>query len=149
MDASPHCGVLRNNFVGMGCGILDQYTSAFGKSGQLVHLDCRDNSCDYVPLQGGCEMTYFHFNFLLSSDDVRFVLCNTHAPHQLVDGKYNELRKCCFDAAKALGVPFLRDIDAKTYEEKKAILSEDDRKRANHVIGTLGCMAFYKVVSLF
>ncbi|EER19283.1 Galactokinase, putative [Perkinsus marinus ATCC 50983] len=113
------CKSAENNFVGMGCGILDQYTSAFAKSGQLVHLDCRDNSCDYVPLQ----------------NDVRFVLCNTHAPHQLVDGKYNELRKCCFGAAKALGVPFLRDIDADTYEAKKSTLTEDDRKRANHVIG--------------
>lgn len=120
----------------MGCGILDQYTSAFGKSGQLVHLDCRDNTCGYVPLQS--ELNNENASTMVyaaSLDDVRFVLCNTHAPHQLVDGKYNELRKCCFGAAKALGVPFLRDIDADTYDAKKSTLTEDDRKRANHVIG--------------
>merc|ERR1719335_343752 len=70
-----------NNFVGMGCGILDQFSSGKGRAGSLIFLDCRSLDTDFAPLVG-----------------VRFVLANTRAPHALVDGKYEELRRLCFAA---------------------------------------------------
>lgn len=113
-----------NNFVGMGCGVLDQFSSAMGRSGELIYLDCRPPlKHSYVPFSGGA-----------------FVLANTHAPHQLVDGKYDELRKACFESVdvlkKAMGteITHLRDVDSDTLEKHKGVLSEDQYKRANHIV---------------
>eukprot|EP00746_Dinoflagellata_sp_MGD_P001559 gnl/MRDRNA2_/MRDRNA2_102957_c0_seq1.p1 gnl/MRDRNA2_/MRDRNA2_102957_c0~~gnl/MRDRNA2_/MRDRNA2_102957_c0_seq1.p1 ORF type:complete len:411 (+),score=93.12 gnl/MRDRNA2_/MRDRNA2_102957_c0_seq1:55-1287(+) len=112
-----------NNFVGMGCGILDQFSSGMGKAGQLISLDCRDLSYSYVPLQGA-----------------EFVLANTHAPHQLVDGKYNDLRKGCFDSVAELNklsgqaASHLRDFDVNTFEKHKNKLSSFNRRRSQHIV---------------
>lgn len=113
-----------NNFVGMGCGVLDQFSSCMGRTGRLIHLDCRPPlKHTYVEFQGGA-----------------FVLANTHAPHQLVDGKYDELRKACFESvdvikkAMASEITHLRDVDSETLEKNKDALSEDQYKRAEHIV---------------
>eukprot|EP00747_Dinoflagellata_sp_TGD_P166648 gnl/TRDRNA2_/TRDRNA2_189769_c0_seq1.p1 gnl/TRDRNA2_/TRDRNA2_189769_c0~~gnl/TRDRNA2_/TRDRNA2_189769_c0_seq1.p1 ORF type:complete len:416 (-),score=76.21 gnl/TRDRNA2_/TRDRNA2_189769_c0_seq1:59-1306(-) len=114
-----------NNFVGMGCGILDQYTSGRGHAGSLLHLDCRTLSCGYVPLRGA-----------------RFVLANTHAPHQLVDGAYDKLRTHCFAAAEAIKtaagddkITHLRDVDTALFEKHSGALSEEQLKCSRHIVG--------------
>lgn len=118
------CKAAENNFVGMGCGILDQFSSGRGQAGHLLHLDCRDLSYGYAPFRGG-----------------QFVLANTNAPHQLVDGQYDELRRQCFAAAESLkkesrkeSVTHLRDLDVAVFEEHASKLPEAQRKRAKHII---------------
>lgn len=113
-----------NNFVGMGCGILDQFSSGMGRSGSLIYLDCRTLAYHYVPFTGA-----------------HFVLANTHAPHQLVDGKYDELRTNCFAAkdvfVKQTGndtITHLRDVDKDMLEKYKSALSTDQARRAHHII---------------
>lgn len=113
-----------NNFVGMGCGILDQFSSGMGQAGNLIALDCRTLEYYLVPFSGA-----------------RFVLANTHAPHQLVDGKYDELRASCFKAKDLLkfsigddSITHLRDVDSKILEEHKACLGEEELKRAEHIV---------------
>jgi len=113
-----------NNFVGMGCGILDQFSSGMGRSGNLIFLDCRTLEYSYAPFVGG-----------------EFVLANTHAPHQLVDGKYDELRTCCFAAAKGISesagdakLTHLRDVSPDVFRRHSGQLSEGELKRAQHII---------------
>mmetsp|Transcript_121399 Transcript_121399/g.259207 ORF Transcript_121399/g.259207 Transcript_121399/m.259207 type:complete len:417 (-) Transcript_121399:50-1300(-) len=113
-----------NNFVGMGCGILDQFSSGKGRGGQLLYLDCRTLDFGYAPFRGA-----------------QFVLANTHAPHQLVDGKYDELRRHCFAAAEALKqatgdakITHLRDVDTATFDRHASSMPEAQRKRAKHIV---------------
>jgi len=118
------CKSAENKFVGMPCGILDQFTAAMGKEANLVFLDCRDNSYQHVPLNG----------------TVSFVLANTRAPHQLVDGKYAELHKCCMDAAKFFKnnvdekVTHLRDVSVEMWKQNQDTLSPSDRDRSKHIV---------------
>jgi galactokinase len=113
------CKKAENDFVGMGCGVLDQYTSGMGRAGQLIFLDCRDiyKQC-YIPL----------------SPEVRFVITNSLAPHQLVDGKYNSLRAECFEAAALFGVPFLRDVSLERFNAEQAFLPANVRSTASHIV---------------
>lgn len=118
------CKAAENNFVGMGCGILDQFSSGMGKSGKLLYLDCRDLSYKYVPFQGGAV----------------FVLANTKAKHELVDGQYDKLRAACFESAEkfktVLGRPLthLRDVSVEDFEANKAQLTDAQMKRAKHIV---------------
>merc|ERR1712136_240169 len=95
-----------------------------GKQGHLVFLDCRDNGYEHVPLD----------------KSVSFVLANTKAPHQLVDGKYAELNRSCMNAAKYFKdhvddkVTHLRDVTVEMWEVSKETLSTSDRTRSKHIV---------------
>uniref|UniRef100_A0A7S1EVP5 Galactokinase n=1 Tax=Noctiluca scintillans TaxID=2966 RepID=A0A7S1EVP5_NOCSC len=124
LDLVLLCKSAENNFVGMPCGILDQFTASMGKQGHLVFLDCRDNGYEHVPLDR----------------NVSFVLANTKAPHQLVDGKYAELNRSCMNAAKYFKdnvdekVTHLRDVTVEMWEVSKETLSTSDRDRSKHIV---------------
>ena len=115
-----------NNFVGMNCGILDQFSSTMGKADHLVYLDCRDlNKYRHIPLGNNIEL----------------VIANTKAEHALVDGGYNRLRECCFSAADHYAsklspkkVTHLRDVTVDEMNANSQTLAEDVRKRAKHII---------------
>ena len=115
-----------NNFVGMNCGILDQFSSTMGKADHLVYLDCRNlNDYRHIPL----------------GKDVELVIANTKAEHSLVDGAYNYLRECCFAAAEHYAgclapkkVTHLRDVSIDEMKAKNSDLAEDIFKRARHII---------------
>ncbi|MES1168375.1 MAG: galactokinase family protein, partial [Oleiharenicola lentus] len=83
-----------NTYVGVPCGILDQGTSAFGRAGQLVHIDCRGPTFSRVPLPAGTHLWIF----------------NTKEKHALIDGLYATRHRECLEAAKALGVALLADL---------------------------------------
>lgn len=113
-----------NNFVGMGCGILDQFSSGKGRAGALLFLDCRSLAYSYAPFRGA-----------------QFVLANTNAPHALVDGKYDELREHCFAVAshiqKELGnrkVTHLRDVNSDMLSQHSSRLSDAQHRRAKHIV---------------
>ena len=91
-----------NVFVGVQCGIMDQFASMFGRKDQVIRLDCQ--SLDY---------SYFPFK----TDGVRIVLLDTQVKHSLASSEYNTRRQQC-EAGVALvrrhhpGVRSLRDVDA-------------------------------------
>jgi galactokinase len=119
MDVVLLCKKAENDFVGMGCGILDQYTSMFGKAGQLLVPDCRHlDNVSTVPVPPG----------------YKFVVVESDAPHQLVDGKYNELRAKCFEAAGILGKRMLRDVSPEELAENMESLPEDLQGIASHIV---------------
>lgn len=86
--------------VGVRCGIMDQFASVFGKSNQLIRLDCRDLSYTYFPLE---------------SKDHTLLLANTKVSHSLAESAYNERREQCEEGMRLLakkfpGVRSLRDV---------------------------------------
>lgn len=117
------CQRAENHFVGMPCGILDQWSSVHGEDNALIFLDCRELDGDNVPLGDGVEL----------------VLANTNAPHKLVDGAYAALRKACFEAVDVLkkhktGITHLRDISVEEFEQWSSSLEPDIRRRARHIV---------------
>ena len=69
-----------NVFVGVQCGIMDQFASMFGRRDQVIRLDCQ--SLDYV---------YFPFNL----EGIRIVLLDTGVKHSLASSEYNTRRQQC------------------------------------------------------
>jgi galactokinase len=69
-----------NRFVGVNCGIMDQFASLMGREKKLIRLDCRDLSYQYVPFE---------------REDIRIVLCDSQVEHTLAGSAYNERRAQC------------------------------------------------------
>lgn len=113
------CQRAENEFVGMRCGILDQFTSVFARPGRVLWLDCR--TLERRPVE-------------MASEEARFVVCDTKKPRELVGSAYNERREQCEHAARLLGVPALRDVDEAMLNEKASLLDETLLRRARHVV---------------
>lgn len=107
-----------NKYVGVPCGILDQGTSAFGRAGQLVHIDCRGPSFSTVPFPGSAHLWIF----------------NTREKHALIDGLYATRHRECLDAAQALGVALLADLTPAQFHAVAGKLPPAPAQRAQHVI---------------
>ncbi len=72
-----------HNYVGVKCGIMDQFTSAMGKEGHAVLLDCRDLSYEYIPLK---------------TAGYKLVIANTNKKRSLGESAYNQRRYECENA---------------------------------------------------
>lgn len=119
------CQAAENRFVGVNCGILDQFSSLMGKADHLVFLDCRDlRRYDHLPLGA----------------DMALVLAHTHASHTLADGTYNRLREDCFEAARRLAeitkkpITHLRDVSVEMITQYGSLLPDAIHRRARHVV---------------
>ncbi|MDD2642401.1 MAG: galactokinase [Bacteroidales bacterium] len=115
-----------HNYVGVKCGIMDQFASLFGKAGSLMLLDCRSLEHKYYP---------FHPN------GYRLVLLDTVVKHELASSAYNKRRESCENAAKAIRenghpqVEFLRDATMEMLDGVKHLITKEDYMRAQYVIG--------------
>lgn len=109
-----------HKYVGVNCGIMDQFISMHGKAGSLVRLDC---------LTG--EYAYFPWH----PENYRLVLVNSCVNHELVGSPYNDRRNSCERVAKLLGVETLRDATWEMLEGVKNEISEEDYMRARYVLG--------------
>ena len=114
-----------HKYIGVNCGIMDQFASVFGKKGHLIRLDCRSLEYEYFPFD---------------PKGYKLVLLNSMVKHELASSAYNDRRKSCENvvahiAAKHAGVETLRDADWAMLEEVKAEISEEDYNCAKYVIG--------------
>jgi galactokinase len=108
-------------FVGMNCGLMDQLASALGQPDHVLLIDCRDLSAQPVPVPAG----------------VAILIADTSVRRQLAASAYNVRRAQCEAAARALGVPALRDatlamldateMDAVVAARARHVIAEDDR----------------------
>ncbi len=112
------CQRAENDFVGMRCGIMDQYISSLGKRGHALLIDCRSLEYRPVPIPADCSI----------------VVCDTRKRRGLVDSEYNTRRRECEAGARALGIEALRDITPAEFEVRQDILGEVTRKRCRHVV---------------
>lgn len=113
-----------HNYIGVNCGIMDQFASVFGKAGNLIRLDCRS-----------LEYKYFPFN----PKGYRLVLINSEVKHELASSAYNKRRESCENVVKVMQVThpeveFLRDATPEMLAEVKGKVSEEDYMRAEYVI---------------
>jgi galactokinase len=69
-----------NEFVGVKCGIMDQFASMFGRKHSVIRLDCQSLAYEYVPFNAA---------------GVRIVLFDTNVKHSLASSAYNERRQQC------------------------------------------------------
>ena len=109
-----------HNYVGVKCGIMDQFASMHGREGSLMRLDCRSGQFEYFPWK---------------PEGYRLVLVNSCVKHELVGSPYNERRLSCERVAAAAGVNTLRDCNWDKLEALKAQLSTEDYSRARYVLG--------------
>ncbi|MCY3684355.1 MAG: galactokinase [Gemmatimonadetes bacterium] len=114
-----------NHFVGVNCGIMDQFISANGRAGHALFLDCRDLSFELVPLFG---------------DDVQIVICNSGVTRGLTDSAYNDRRSACESGVSLLArameadIRALRDVSMEVLDTYGGVLSDTVLKRCRHVI---------------
>ncbi len=117
------CQRAENDFVGMRCGVMDQFIACCGRAGVALMLDCRSLDYALLPLP----------------DDVKLVVCNTMIKHELAASEYNARRAECDEAVRILAktrpdIRALRDVTEDELERRSASLPETVYKRARHVI---------------
>lgn len=112
-----------NDFVGVPCGVMDQFASALARQGHALFLDCRDLSFRHVPLRA----------------DVKIVVCNSGVRRALAQSEYEARLKQCRQAVAQLGtaglaVKSLRDVDLEDLEMASGALGDLLLRRARHIV---------------
>ncbi len=113
-----------HNYVGVQCGIMDQFASMMGKEGQAIKLDCRSLEFDYFPVD---------------LDNHTIVICNSNVQHNLADSAYNERRNQCEEGVHLLkkeyeGMRSLRDITWDKLNAHKDKLPEVIFRRCKYIV---------------
>ena len=108
-----------HNYVGVKCGIMDQYASMFGQKNKALLLDCR-------------TITSEPFKIDLKAHEL--ILINTNVKHTLADSAYNDRRSVCEKAAKMLNIKALRDGTTEDLLRVKSALSEEDYQKVLYVV---------------
>ena len=107
-----------NEFVGVRCGIMDQYAAALGTWDCALLIDCRSRAVQTVPLR-------------FAERGIAIVVLDSGIPRRLEHSAYNQRRHECDEAARLLGRP-LRDLSLP--EVEAAQLPDGLRRRARHVV---------------
>jgi galactokinase len=124
------CQRAENEFVGMKCGIMDQFISALGQGDHALLIDCR---------------TLEHELVKLKSDEgsprprATIVVCDTMKRRGLVDSEYNARRRECEEGVRLLrkylpGIKALRDVSPAQFERYQEDLPDVVRRRCRHVV---------------
>lgn len=118
-----------HHFIGVMCGIMDQFASMFGKKEHAIRLDCKTLAYDYVPLH---------------LPGYQLLLFNTNVKHNLASSAYNDRRASCFkgvdlikahypevnslrDASLAMLDECVKNQDADVYQKCKYVIEEIER----------------------
>jgi galactokinase len=107
-----------NDFVGMRCGIMDQFIACLGQADHALLIDCRDLSYQSVPLP----------------PDASVVIVDSGVHRGLMDMEYNARRQDCENAARHFGVSALRDVGMEAFRERAHEVSAVVQRRAHHLI---------------
>lgn len=108
-----------HNYVGVKCGIMDQYASMFGIENHALLLDCR---------------TVKSKPFKIDFKDYELILINTNVKHSLSDSAYNDRRSVCESVADMLNVKALRDATEYDLESIKDKITPVNYQKALYVI---------------
>lgn len=114
-----------HNYVGVMCGIMDQFASAMGKANHAIFLDCKNLDYKLVPVE---------------IDGYKLILSNTKKKHSLGASKYNERRsevETGFELLKKElpSITCLGDVTPEDYEKAKHLISDEIiERRTRHVV---------------
>lgn len=116
-----------NQYVGVNCGIMDQFASACGVENKLLLLDCRSLEWKTIPLP----------------EDISIVIADTKVRRKLTSGEYNRRRFACEEAVRLLkqdlpDIRALRDVSPEEFNRYAAKLPDEVSKRARHVVEEIG-----------
>ena len=118
------CQEAENKFIGVNCGIMDQFSIGMGTEGCAILLDC--NTLEY---------RYSKINM----DGYKIVIGNTNKKRGLADSKYNERRSECESALAQIqtvkNINSLGELTEEEFEEVKNVITDPIvRKRAKHAV---------------
>ena len=124
VELVKYCQEAENNFIGVNCGIMDQFSIGMGQDSSAILLDC--NTLDYK------------YSTVDLKDEV-IVIANTNKRRGLADSKYNERRSECEEALKELQtelkISTLGELTEDEFEKNKHLIKSDLRaKRAKHAV---------------
>jgi galactokinase len=113
-----------NEYVGVQCGLMDQFASSLGQPGAALLLDCR--SLDYRPIT-------------LPLERHALVICDSGSPRRLASAQYNARREQCERAVAVIAadvpsVQSLRDVDETMLTHFGALLDGETLRRVSHVV---------------
>ena len=114
-----------NKFIGVNCGIMDQFAIGMGKKDNAILLDCSTLEYHYAPV-------------VLNGASI--VIANTNKKRGLADSKYNERRSSCEAAVKVLNengikIKFLGELSVEKFNEVKHFITDEEQlKRATHAV---------------
>ena len=114
-----------HEFAGVMCGIMDQFASAHGKQDHAIYLNCDTLEFDLVPVK---------------LEGIKVVVSNTHSPHHLDSGAYNDRVRQCQLAVQQIStvrpIKNLAELSQTDLEQvEHAITDEVAHRRARHVVG--------------
>lgn len=129
LDIARTAQAAENEFVGVKCGLMDQFASVFGQPDQLIKLDCADFSYEYIPF---------------TNPGLQLLLFDTQVKHSLASSAYNERREQCEygvslirkhhpeikslrDVTHAQLNSYVEPVDHVVYNRCHYVLSEFDR----------------------
>jgi galactokinase len=119
-----------NDYVGMRCGIMDQFAAACGRAGHALKIDCRSLEHELVPL---------HLHATGANAAVQLVICNTMVRHRLAGGEYNRRREECEQGVRSLqqvlpGIEALRDVTLAQLHDHASVLDPVIYRRCRHIV---------------
>jgi galactokinase len=126
VDLALLCQAAERNFVGVQCGIMDQFVVTLAKPDAALFIDCRHLTHEAVPL-------------IFESVDARIVICDSRVQRKLDASAYNQRRSECEEAVRLLAsriqkIDALRDVTVAQLEGCKEAFPDVIYRRARHVV---------------
>ena len=125
IEASLISQFAENKFIGVNCGIMDQFAIAMGKKDNAIFLNTNTLDYKYAPVK---------------LDDMKIVISNTNKKRELADSKYNERRKECENSLLEIKkvkpeIETLADLTPEEFENIKDVIKDETwQKRVKHVL---------------
>jgi len=123
VEIATVCQRAENGFVGMRCGIMDQYIACCGVAGHALLIDCRSLAARHVPI----------------APNLRLLIANSRVRHQHAGGEYNLRREACEEGVRLLSrtlgpIKALRDVTPDELEAKRRKLPDLIYRRCRHIV---------------
>ena len=123
IEVAQLCQRAENDFVGMRCGVMDQYISCCGVAGHALLIDCRSLESRHVAI----------------APNLRLLIANSRVRHQHAGGEYNLRREACEEGVRLLSrylgpIQALRDVTPEQLEAKRRKLPDLIYRRCRHIV---------------
>jgi galactokinase len=124
LEMIKHSQKAEHEFVGVMCGIMDQFTSMMGQESRVIRLDCRSLEYETFPLE---------------IEGYELVLLNSNVEHSLASSEYNIRRSQCEEGVaimqkKDASIQSLRDVSKTLLEECRPEMSEVVYRRCKYIV---------------
>ncbi len=123
VEAAKICQRAENDFVGMRCGIMDQYVSCLGVAGSALLIDCRSLESRNVAV----------------APNLRLLVADSSVRHQHAGGEYNARREACEEGVRLLQpslgpIKALRDVTPARLEAHRKVMPDLIYRRCRHIV---------------